>query len=67
MDKNNKYYERNKNYIDELCSRTAPGYDEQAPCIERIIFQDSLKDDIINEKFKNDILIKASITEKLYK
>ena len=66
MEKNHKYYKLNKNYIDELCSRKAPYYDEDAPCIERIIYQDSLKDDEINEKFKNEILIKASITEKLY-
>lgn len=66
MDKNKKYYEKYKDEIDVLCSRTAPEYNEVAPCIERIIFQDSLKDDIINEKFKKEILIKASITEKIY-
>lgn len=66
MTKNNKYYKNNKEFIDDVCSRTAPDYNERCPSIERIIYQDSLKDDIINEKFKNEILIKASITEKIY-
>lgn len=60
MTKNKKYYKQNKEYIDELCSRTAPGHNEKAPTIERIIYQDSIKDDKINEAFRQ-CLIEASI------
>ena len=51
--KNEKYYNKNKTKIDKLCSRKTYGYEnEEALCIERIIFQDSISDDIINEKFR---------------
>ena len=50
--KNMKYYKRNKRDIDELCVREAPDWNEQAPTIERCIYQDSLYDDRINESFR---------------
>ena len=51
--KNEKYYKKHKNKIDKLCSRKTYQYEnEDALCIERIIFQDSIYDDIINEKFR---------------
>lgn len=65
MLKNNKYYKQHKEEVEEISDRTTTNYNKPCPTIERIIFNDSLKDDIINEAFKNDILIKASITEKL--
>lgn len=65
--KNEAYYKKHKKSIDILCDRTTTGYNKPAPTIERIIYQDSLEDDKINEAFKNDILKKASITEKIYK
>lgn len=52
--KNEKYYSEHKNEIDALCSRKTYKYEnEDALCIERIIFQDSKKDDLINEAFRN--------------
>lgn len=65
MLKNNKYYKQHKEEVEEISNRTTSNYDKPCPTIERIIFNDSLKDDIINEEFKNKILIKASITEIL--
>ena len=66
MTKNVNYYNKHKKFIDNLCSRKAPGCDEIAPSIEKIILYDSYEDDKINESFKNDVLIHASITEKVY-
>lgn len=51
--KNEKYYNKNKIKIDKICSRKTYQYEkEDALCIERIIFQDSIYDDIINQKFR---------------
>lgn len=59
--KNEKYYEKNKTKIDKICYRTTYNYEnEKGLCIERIIYQDSLSDDIINEKFR-EILKEISI------
>lgn len=66
MRKNKKYFNENKKEILKICDRIAPGSDEIAPTIEEIIYRDSIKDDIINNDFKNNVLIKASITEKIY-
>ena len=60
--KNKVYYRKNKEEIDKICYRTAPGHDEEAPSIERIIYQDSMKDDIINESFRK-CLIESSIID----
>lgn len=67
MTKNMKYYNENKAAVQELCSREAPDVDEIAPTIERIVLADAIHDDRINEDFKNNVLIPASITEKVYK
>lgn len=66
MTKNNNYYKQHKKEVEEISDRTTYNYNLPCPTIERIIYQDALKDDIINEKFRNEILIKASITEELY-
>lgn len=59
--KNEKYYAKHKKQIDELCKRTTYLYEhEKALCIDRIIFQDSIYDDEINEKFR-DILRDVSM------
>ena len=51
--KNEKYYDKHQAKIDKLCSRTTYEYEkEKALCIERIIFQDSIYDDIINQEFR---------------
>ena len=51
--KNEKYYNKHQKEINKLCSRTAYQYEkEKALCIERIIFQDSIHDDILNENFR---------------
>lgn len=67
MTKNEKYFRENKLQVLELCTRKAPGINEQCPTIEKIIYADALYDDQINEDFKNKVLIPASITEKVYK
>lgn len=67
MTKNMKRFKENKEFIMKLCERKAPGSDEVAPTIEKIILYDSWKDDVINEDFKNRVLVKASITERVYK
>ena len=66
MTKNEKYYRDHKQEVEEISDRTTTGYTLPCPTIERIIYQDSLHDDMINEKFRKDILIKASITEELW-
>lgn len=58
--KNAKYYEKHKKEINKICYRKAPDHNEEAPSIERIIFQDSLKDDKINESFRQ-CLISSSV------
>lgn len=58
--KNAKYYGKHKKEIDKICYRKAPDHVEEAPSIERIIFQDSLKDDKINESFRH-CLISSSV------
>lgn len=50
--KNKKVYEDGKKHIDKVCERRAPGWNETAPTIERCIYQDSIFDDMINEKFR---------------
>lgn len=66
MLKNENYYKKHKQEVEEISDRTTYNYDKPCPTIERIIYQDAIKDDIINEKFRQEILVKASITEKLY-
>lgn len=58
--KNMKYYKKHKKEIDKICYRKAPNHIEEAPTIERIIFQDSLEDDKINESFRQ-CLISSSV------
>lgn len=58
--KNKRFYNLHKKEINKLCSRRAPNHEEIAPTIERIIYQDSLKDDELNEDFRK-CLIAASI------
>ena len=58
--KNKFFYRLHKKEINKLCSRKAPGHNEIAPTIERIIYQDSIQDDELNEDFR-DCLIKSSI------
>lgn len=60
--KNKQFYNQNKDEIDKICYRLAPDHNEEAPSIERIIYQDSLKDDIINEDFRK-CLIESSVIE----
>lgn len=67
MRKNNRYFEKHKRMIRKLCERQAPGSTEIAPPIEYIIYRDSLKDDLINEDFKQHVLVPASITEEIWK
>lgn len=50
--KNKKYYKEHKKKIDQLCSRSAPNYNEISPTIERCIYQDSLEDDKLCEDFR---------------
>ena len=50
--KNEKYYKKHKQEIDKYCNRTTYQYDEKGLCIERIIFQDSIYDDIVNVNFR---------------
>ena len=59
-EKNMKYYSEHKKEIDKLCSRTTYKWNQPAPTIERIIYQDSIHDDIINESFRL-CLMEASI------
>lgn len=66
MTKNMRKFREDEEFIRKLCERRAPGSDEIAPSIEKIILYDSWKDDLINEDFKNNVLVKASITEKIY-
>jgi len=59
--KNEKYYKSNINEINKLCSRTTYKYEnKKALCIERIIYQDSIFDDKINEEFR-DVLKSVSV------
>lgn len=67
MRKNMRYFRDNEKYIKMISSRTAPGSSEICPTIEEIIYRDSIEDDKINEDFKNNVLIKASITETVFK
>lgn len=67
MTKNMKYYAANKKEVERISDRTTYSCDEVCPTIERIIYHDALYDDIINENFKQNVLIPASITEKIYK
>ena len=50
--KNQKYYLKHKSEIDLICNRTTYKYNEKGLCIERIIFQDSIYDDLINIRFR---------------
>lgn len=67
MRKNMRYFRDNEKYIKMISSRTAPSSSEICPTIEEIIYRDSIEDDKINEDFKNNVLIKASITETVFK
>jgi len=58
--KNKKYYNVNYKYINKICYRTTYLYNEKGLCIERIIYQDSIYDDKINEEFRK-ILKEISI------
>lgn len=59
--KNEKYYVNHKEEIDVLCERKTWKFEtEDALCIERIIFQDSKKDDLVNEEFRK-VLREVSI------
>ena len=58
--KNKKYYKEHEKEVDELCSRKAPNSKEKCPTIERIIYQDSLIDDLVCEDFRR-ILREMSI------
>lgn len=60
--KNKAYYKKHSKEIDKICFRTAPDHNEKAPSIERIIYQDSLKDDSINESFRK-CLIESSVID----
>ena len=66
MVKNKEYYEKHRKFVDALCERTSVGITESAPTIEKIILYDSYEDDKINESFRNDVLIPASITANIY-
>lgn len=50
--KNEKYYKKHQQEIDKYCNRTTYEYKEKGLCIERIIFQDSIYDDMINVNFR---------------
>ena len=50
--KNEKYYSRHEKEINKICFRTTYNYNEKGLCIERIIYQDSIYDDMINEEFR---------------
>lgn len=50
--KNQKYYNKHKQQIDKYCNRTTYQYNEKGLCIERIIFQDSIYDDMVNVNFR---------------
>lgn len=51
--KNMSWYKKNRDELNEVCSREAPDWDEVAPTIERCIYQDSLIDDMINESYRS--------------
>lgn len=67
MLKNNKYYKSHKKEVEKISDRTTAEYFEACPTIERIIYNDAIEDDKINEDFKENVLKKASITEEIYK
>ena len=51
--KNEKYYSKHSSEINKICYRTTYQYEkEKGLCIERIIYQDSIYDDLINEEFR---------------
>jgi hypothetical protein len=51
--KNKKYYSRHSSEINKICYRTTYQFEkEKGLCIERIIYQDSIYDDLINEEFR---------------
>lgn len=50
--KNQKYYNKHRQQIDKYCNRTTYQYNEKGLCIERIIFQDSIYDDMVNVNFR---------------
>lgn len=66
MTKNMRKFKEDEERIKKVCERAAPGSNEIAPSIEKIILYDSWKDDLINEDFKNRVLVKASITEEIW-
>lgn len=51
--KNKSYYKQHKETLEQILTREAPEWNEVAPTIERIIYQDSIMDDKINEDFRN--------------
>lgn len=59
--KNDSYYSSHKQEIDLLCSRKTYKFEhEPALCIERIIYQDSIYDNIILDQFRS-LLCKSSV------
>lgn len=51
--KNKKYYLQHSAEINKICYRTTYQFEkEKGLCIERIIYQDSIYDDLINEEFR---------------
>ena len=51
--KNKKYYSQHSSEINKICYRTTYQFEkEKGLCIERIIYQDSIYDDLINEEFR---------------
>ena len=64
---NKAYFNKHKKKLSEILSRTDPLIkDEKHPTIERIIYYNSIRDDIPMQAFRK-LLYKASITEKLFK
>jgi hypothetical protein len=66
MEKNKRYYTTHEKELKDILSRKAHQFKEIAPSIETIIYSDSVDDNQIVDKFNTEILIKASITEKIY-
>ena len=59
--KNDNYYMSHKQEIDLLCGRKTYKFEhEPALCIERIIYQDSIYDNIILDQFRS-LLCKSSV------
>ena len=67
MSPNKEYLKEHYERLSVILSRTDPLIkDEKHPSIERIIYCNSIHDDIPMQAFR-ELLYKASITEKLFK